>query len=65
MREKVGIAFVKLNKLALIYEFTNMLYLLSHSPSHLPDILGSGWVSNVSHDVPQMAPSEGLKNTGN
>ena len=38
----------------------NVPYLPSHSPSHLPDTLGSGWVSNASHGAPQVAPSKQL-----
>ena len=38
----------------------NMPYLSSHSPSHLSDILGSGWVSDGSHSVPQVVATEQL-----
>ena len=43
-----------------MYEFMNMPYLPSHPLSHLPDILGSGWVSDASHCAPQVGPSEQL-----
>ena len=44
-----------MNKLALIYDFTNMSYLHvpSHSPTHLPDIFGFGWVSDATHSAPK------------
>ena len=35
-------------------------YLLTHSPTHLPDILGSGWVSDTLAGAPHVVPSEGL-----
>ena len=38
----------------------NVPYLPSHSPSRLPDILDSGWVSDASHGAPQVAPSKQL-----
>ena len=38
----------------------NLPYLPSHLLSHLPNILGFGWVSDALHGVPQVAPSEQL-----